>query len=277
MLTTRFPLLIIDDDPNFTELCIEVLVHEGYDRNIIGVCETGKEAIKLIKRHNYQIVLLDIKLKDEHGIDLIPEILNIGNIKIIMATGYVNYDHIVTSIKLGAFEYIHKPINTEELILKTEKCVSALENDLLLAKVSGRVFLSYAREDKRKVANLYKKLKGYSFSPWMDIHDIVPGENWEVSIERAIRNSNFFMACLSPKSLNKRGLFQKELSFALAARERYLASDIYLIPVRLEPTDAPEQLRNIQWVDYFKPDGWAKLILALKKGLSDRAENVLVR
>ncbi|MEE8432609.1 MAG: toll/interleukin-1 receptor domain-containing protein, partial [Candidatus Desulfatibia sp.] len=146
-------------------------------------------------------------------------------------------------------------------------CLEKLETDEFLAQLSGRIFLSYAREDVKKVESLYNNLRQAGFAPWMDTQDILPGELWEESINNAIRNSEFFIACISRSSLTKRGMLQKELKLAIDIWKQMLDKDIYLIPVRLEPCECPESLAKFQWVNIYEDDGWQRLISALRKGL----------
>ena len=127
-----------------------------------------------------------------------------------------------------------------------------------------KVFLSYAREDKQKVKELHQKLLDAGFKPWMDTEDILPGKEWLASIQRAIHDSDFFLACLSSNSVNKEGVLLGEINEALDVREQRLGKDnIYLIPVRLEDCEIPKRLRPIQWVDMFGEDGWARLKRAI--------------
>jgi hypothetical protein len=137
-----------------------------------------------------------------------------------------------------------------------------------------QVFLSYARPDEDKVVMLYDKLVDAGYKPWMDIKDILPGENWRLAIQRAIRNSDFFLACLSPHSVGRRGVIQSELKDALDMWREQLESDIYLIPVRLEDCETPDSLRDLQWVNWFEEDGWEKLGAALRAGIRQRLDVV---
>lgn len=139
-------------------------------------------------------------------------------------------------------------------------------------KVAARIFLSYAREDGETVENLYQKLSDAGFKPWIDKRDILPGEMWEYSIRRAIRHSDFVLACLSVNSIDRRGWIQKEIKQALDIWQEKLEDDIYLIPVRLEDCDVPESLRGFQWVNLFQEDGWTRLLTALEIGIKRRAE-----
>jgi formylglycine-generating enzyme required for sulfatase activity len=135
-----------------------------------------------------------------------------------------------------------------------------------------RVFLSYAREDREKVERLYQKLSGAGFKPWMDTKDILPGEIWKSSIQKAIRSSDFFLACLSANSVSKRGFLQREIKDALDVWQEMLGSDIYLIPVRLDDCDVPESLRDFQWVNLFEEDGWTRLVKAIQGGIERRED-----
>lgn len=122
-----------------------------------------------------------------------------------------------------------------------------------------RIFLSYATEDKTCVEEIYRELSAAGFIPWMDERDILPGEQWELSLEKAIRNSDIFLACLSENSFSKRGWIQKEIRFALNAWSRMLPTDIFLIPVRLDACEIPDSLSKFQGVDLFGAGGWARL------------------
>lgn len=130
-----------------------------------------------------------------------------------------------------------------------------------------RVFISYARKDQDKVKELYQQLKEAGFSPWQDIHDILPGELWRDALMRAIREAPFFLACLSTNSVNKRGVIQEELKEALQSWRQKLDDDIYLIPVRLEECPVPEALSEFQWVDIYSDGGHEKLHKALRVGM----------
>lgn len=130
-----------------------------------------------------------------------------------------------------------------------------------------QIFLCYARQDEGKVENLYQKLASAGFKPWMDKHDILPGEPWESTIQKAIRDSDFFLACLSTNSVNRRGVIQKEIKQALEIWKEKLDSDIYFIPVRLDNCEVTESLSHFQWVDLFEKNGWARLSRAIEVGV----------
>jgi EAL domain-containing protein (putative c-di-GMP-specific phosphodiesterase class I) len=132
-----------------------------------------------------------------------------------------------------------------------------------------RIFLSYARQDKNRVADLHRRLSAAGFRPWVDMENLLPGKLWEPTIQRAIRDADFFVACVSSNS-QKRGFLQKEIKNALDIWQEKLPDDIYLIPVRLEDCKVPEDLSAFQWVNLFEPDGWNKLLRAIEAGTKRR-------
>jgi hypothetical protein len=141
-------------------------------------------------------------------------------------------------------------------------------------KTVAKIFLSYAREDLEAVKFLYQELSAAGFKPWMDVEDLLPGERWELRIQEAIQDSDFFLVCLSENSTDKRGVFQKEIRAALEILQGMLDSDIYLIPVRLEDCEVPKSLCALQRVDLFEPSGCACLVKALQIGMERRAKRI---
>jgi hypothetical protein len=140
-------------------------------------------------------------------------------------------------------------------------------------KRTPRIFISYAREDYETVENLYRSLEDRGYAPWMDKRDIIGGEDWERSITRAVRQSDFFLFCASTRSVNKRGLIQREIKEALSLWKEKLEDDIFFLPVRLEPCDMPDSIRRFQWIDLFAPHGIADIERAVTAGLG-RLEGV---
>lgn len=130
-------------------------------------------------------------------------------------------------------------------------------------KSKPQIFLSYAREDQAVVEPIYRLLRNKGFLPWMDVKDIAPGEEWELSIKRAIRRSNFFLAFVSSHSVSKTGVLQREIRSAVEIRTENLEGETYLIPVRLDSTELPQVLAPFQQIDYFANDGQRRLLEAL--------------
>ncbi|MGD9212253.1 MAG: toll/interleukin-1 receptor domain-containing protein, partial [Desulfobacteraceae bacterium] len=66
-----------------------------------------------------------------------------------------------------------------------------------------RIFLAHSSIDKKLVRKLYQELKRQGLDPWLDEEDLLPGQNWRIEIKKAIRRCDFFIACLSKRSIRK--------------------------------------------------------------------------
>jgi hypothetical protein len=119
-------------------------------------------------------------------------------------------------------------------------------------RVRPRVFIAYAREDREAAERLYGELTGAGLDPWMDSVRLLPGQNWPRAIESAIESSDFFIACFSENSANKRGGFQAEIRYALDCARRMPLDEIFVIPIRLNACRVPRAIqREIQYIDMF--------------------------
>ena len=128
-----------------------------------------------------------------------------------------------------------------------------------------KLFLSYAREDRRRVEDLYDSLRAEGFSPWIDTRDIQAGSKWSTVIGNAIRNADYVLAFISKNSVSKRGFVQRELQIALSILTEFPEDTIFLIPIRLDETPIPASLQDIHCVNFFEKDGWQRLLLALRR------------
>lgn len=127
-----------------------------------------------------------------------------------------------------------------------------------------RVFLCHASQDKPTVRRLYRYLSQRSAKPWLDQEDLIPGQNWEVEIPKAIEVSDVILVCLSKNSVDKAGYIQKEISFALDKALEKPEGAIYIIPAKLEECDIPKRLSRYQSVDLFRTDGNKRLLESLR-------------
>ena len=127
----------------------------------------------------------------------------------------------------------------------------------------ARIFISYAREDSVAAERLFSELTSRGFAAWLDNHKLLPGQDWEQRIEDAIASADFFIACFSSRSVNKRGGFQAEIRHALHFASNVPLDEVYFIPVRLDDCQVPLRIqRETQYVDLF-PEwdaGFARLL-----------------
>ncbi len=85
---------------------------------------------------------------------------------------------------------------------------------------------------------------------------MIPGQEWQIEIPRAVKNSDVVLVCLSSQSITKEGFVQKEFKFALDAADEKPEGTIFIIPVRLENCDVPERINKFHWVDLHSEDGY---------------------
>ncbi len=130
-----------------------------------------------------------------------------------------------------------------------------------------QIFLLYARGDQEVVYRLYQRLAEEGVNAWLDHEKILPGQDWQYEIRRAIYGSDLVVVCLS-RQFNKQGGYRHE-ELRIALKKANLLSDggIFIIPARLEKCDMPEALRRWQRVDLFEARGYKKLMDAIRRSV----------
>ena len=134
------------------------------------------------------------------------------------------------------------------------------------------VFVSYVREESEAADRLCQDLKNANLNlkPWIDRMGIIPGQNWEEVIYKAIQSCRYFIPLISSKANEKNGYTKKEFQYALKViRETQQNKKIIVIPVMLNECKIPyPQLQKIQSVNLFPvwKEGFEKLLQAIKQG-----------
>ena len=128
-----------------------------------------------------------------------------------------------------------------------------------------KVFLCHAKDDKPAVRDLYDRLKNDQIEPWLDEVDLIPGQNWEHEIKKAVETTDLFVVCLSKRAVDKVGFVQKEIRFALDVADLQPEGRIFIIPLKLEECEVPDRLKSRHWINYFEADGYFKLQRAMEK------------
>jgi len=119
----RYKILIVDDD-RLLQNSLQAILNEKYDTLIAG---SGEEAIRQLKKHPVDLVLLDIRLPGIDGIETLQQIKSLGHDHlIIMMTAYEDIKTVITSMKKGAYDYLVKPLEIEMFELVIEKALDNL-------------------------------------------------------------------------------------------------------------------------------------------------------
>ena len=127
-----------------------------------------------------------------------------------------------------------------------------------------KVFLCHAHSDAAIVRDLYRRLVNDGVEAWLDKESLLPGQDWNLEIRRAVRKADVVVVCLS-KQFNQAGYRQREVRLAIDAAMDKPDGEIFIIPLRLEECDSLESLHKWQWVDLFEESGYRRLMLAFNE------------
>lgn len=112
-------LLLVDDEEMFLEYLSKRLIDREYD---VTTCLTGEDALEKVKEHDFDVVILDILMPGIDGIETLSEIKNIRPLtEVIMLTGHDSRESGIEGMRLGAYDYLMKPCDTEDLVSKIDK------------------------------------------------------------------------------------------------------------------------------------------------------------
>jgi signal transduction histidine kinase/CheY-like chemotaxis protein len=113
MVSTKSKILIADDEPGVRLTTQAILQEEGYD---VESASGGLEAIEAIRQRHYDLVLTDLKMPGVDGLGVLAEVRKRSPLTVtVMMTGYGSVISALDAIKLGAYEYLLKPIEVEDL------------------------------------------------------------------------------------------------------------------------------------------------------------------
>ena len=136
----KYSILCVDDDRNLVDVLALILRKPGYT---VFTATSGQDALKILKTESVDIAIIDYKMPQMSGLDLLKKIRKLRrNIDVLILTGHGTIPNAVESIKLGAFDYILKPFHKSDILNRIEKIVRfkklESENILLKAQMEGR-------------------------------------------------------------------------------------------------------------------------------------------
>ncbi len=163
MTSNGIKILIIDDELNSTILLKKVLEKKGFQASTENDSVIAK---KRIESEDFDIIISDLQMPDVSGNDLLkikhPETI------FILITGFGSIDSAVESMKLGAFDYIIKPFNLDEFIIKFEKAVEVIKLNSQLRNLRTQIeetsSFSNIIGSSRKMKSVYELIKNVSRS-----------------------------------------------------------------------------------------------------------------
>ena len=124
-------ILIIDDEPKIGQMISDILRDEGYEPIIALDAERGLESTR---KNDFGLVLLDLKLPDKDGLDVLKEISALKpNLPVVIISAHGNIKTAVQTTKMGAFDFIEKPLDMDRLLITVR---NALQQEKLKAEIT---------------------------------------------------------------------------------------------------------------------------------------------
>jgi putative two-component system response regulator len=146
-------ILIIEDDKDFVRTFTAIMENFGFS---VSICFSGKEARNFIKRSPPDLILLDIKLPDVDGLNLIEEIREgLAETRIIVITGHAFLENAIKALRLGASDFFVKPVDLKALKKAIDRCLDDQEKSLQNKKLTQEVIKQNIELEK-----MMKKIKG---------------------------------------------------------------------------------------------------------------------
>ncbi|MDY6792575.1 MAG: response regulator [Thermodesulfobacteriota bacterium] len=122
-----FNVLIVDDEEDFLETIIKRLNKRQVDAS---GARSGEEALELLKEKTFDVVILDVKMPGGmDGIEALREMKKIQPlVEVILLTGHASVETSIEGMKLGAFDYLLKPIKLDDLLRKIAQAIEKKDN-----------------------------------------------------------------------------------------------------------------------------------------------------
>ena len=112
-------VLLVDDEKDFVEVLAERLQNRGFE---VRQAFNGEDAINLLNQQDADVVILDVLMPGKDGVQTLSEIKQLKPLtEVIMLTGYGTIETAIQGMKFGAYDYLMKPTETEDLVVKINK------------------------------------------------------------------------------------------------------------------------------------------------------------
>ena len=120
----QFKILIIEDEPDIAGMLEYLLRDEGYE---VSVAYSGEEGLKQVEKEEYHLIVLDLSLPGIDGLTVCNRIKQSSTIPIIILSARDRDSDVISGLEIGAEDYITKPFNHREFILRVGKILKRLK------------------------------------------------------------------------------------------------------------------------------------------------------
>ncbi len=135
-------VLIVDDEKGMRDLLYKVLKKEGYD---VLLAQDGEEGLDIIKTEPLDVVIADLDMPVMNGLEMVRQAKEFDpSLTIIIITAYASIENAIEALKLGAYDYLTKPFNIEEIKLTVKRAFERLrlisENSYLRSEIEEKLY-----------------------------------------------------------------------------------------------------------------------------------------
>jgi DNA-binding NtrC family response regulator len=152
-------VLLVDDEHEFVAILTQRLTKRNY--SVIGAYSGNDAVDRLQENKDIEVVILDVKMPVLDGIETLKSIKKRWPlVEVIMLTGHSTLDSAIRAIKMGAYDYLVKPVEVEQLILKIDKAVfRKRKRDQLILEVYMTPYLTRREQEERIAAIIRTETK----------------------------------------------------------------------------------------------------------------------
>src|SRR5690242_5423498 len=263
-------ILVVDDEVGIRELLSEILADEGHQ---VALAESAADARRLRERGRPDLVLLDIWMPDTDGITLLKEWAASGQLTmpVVMMSGHATIETAVEATRIGAMDFLEKPIALQKLLATVKRALRAGESRAVmplsianfgrsaviselkkrLSKISAAGASVLMRGEKGVMPELYARYLQQPNTPWIDSAHALSDTSQDLM--QQVSSGVLFVAELAALSKNQ----QKHLAFLAARAEK---SNVRVVSFTSEE---PTRLVDSQAFDCALLQALAGIVIAL--------------
>ncbi len=138
-------MMLVDDEERFLETTKKLLERKGYE---VITASSGIQAMENLKAGSVHVVILDVKMPGMDGVDTLKEIKRLYPlVEVIMLTGHATVESAIDGLKSGAYDYLMKPTDIDDLVTKTEEAFKKRQqHEEKIRLAQSRTYMKSPRE-----------------------------------------------------------------------------------------------------------------------------------
>ncbi|MEY8752340.1 response regulator transcription factor [Alkalicoccobacillus gibsonii] len=149
-------MLIVDDEPVICQGLKETIDWQSIGVEVIGTAFNGKKALEVLNRDKVDLILTDISMPEMDGLQLAEHVVsNYPDIKMIIISGYDEFEYARKAIRIGVEDYLLKPVNVDELLNLVKKVATTiLENQEISSypkEAGGQLIAALLKQDEKEI------------------------------------------------------------------------------------------------------------------------------